>query len=224
MEKKAFENIFVENSKGNISNKDKTITGVDRNCKKSSLLLHSCCGPCSTAVIERLIPDYDITVFFFNPCITDNEEYELRKENQIKFIEEYNKKNLIGEKVKFIEGRYDPKEYFQKASVYADELEGGKRCTVCFEQRLEETAKVASENKYDLFATTLTVSPHKNYPLISEIGRKYSEKYNVVFLDMDFKKKAGFQRSVQLSKEYGLYRQNYCGCIYSKRNNQQGDK
>ena len=182
-----------------------------------ALLLHSCCGPCSTAVIERLVDDYDITVFFYNPCITDQEEYEKRKENQIKFIENYNLHLCGKNKIHFIEGEYEPDQYFQLTAGYSNEPEGGARCTICFTQRLEGTARIAKAQGYPLFGTTLTVSPHKNYPLISALGKKAAEKYGVEFLDMDFKKKAGFQRSIQLSKEYGLYRQNYCGCEYSKR-------
>ncbi len=184
---------------------------------KKELLLHSCCGPCSTAVIERLAPDYNITVFYYNPCITEADEYERRKENQIRFIDEYNKKMENEYTIRYLEGRYDPERYFELVDGYEEEPEGGARCTICFEMRLLESARVAKEKGYPAFTTTLTVSPHKNYPLISQIGRDVAEKYHVEFLDLDFKKKAGFQRSIQLSKEYELYRQNYCGCIFSKR-------
>ena len=185
--------------------------------EKPALLLHSCCGPCSTAVIERLIDDYDITVYFYNPCITDQDEYERRKESQIRFIEHYNLHLGGAGKVHFIEGDYDPENYFQAVKGHEEELEGGSRCTICFTQRLEKTAEAAKLGGYPLFTTTLTVSPHKNYPLISAIGKVAAETYDVEFLDLDFKKKAGFQRSIQLSKEYELYRQNYCGCEFSKR-------
>lgn len=184
---------------------------------RQPLLLHSCCGPCSTAVIERLIPDYDITVFYYNPCITDFEEYEKRKANQIKFIEDYNISLGGSARVNFLEGDYEPLEYLTLVEGYENEPEGGARCTICFRQRLEKAAKIAASKGIALFGTTLTVSPHKNYPLISEIGKSAADKYNIEFLDMDFKKKAGFQRSIQLSKEYDLYRQNYCGCDFSKR-------
>lgn len=177
------------------------------------MLLHSCCGPCSTSVTERLVPDYDITVFYYNPCITDSDEYEKRKENQIKFIEEYSKEKNLN--IKFVEGKYDPEKYFELVKGLEDEPEGGERCTVCFRQRLEEAAAYAAGEDFDIFTTTLTVSPHKNYPLIAGIGKEYGEKYGVEFLDLDFKKKAGFQRSIELSKEHELYRQNYCGCVYS---------
>ena len=185
--------------------------------EKPALLLHSCCGPCSTAVIERLVDDYDITVYFYNPCITDREEYERRKENQIRFIEHYNLYLGGTSKVHFIEGDYDPENYFKAVEGYEEEPEGGSRCTLCFTQRLRKTAETAKLGGYPLFATTLTVSPHKNYPLISAIGKGAAEEYSVEFLDLDFKKKAGFQRSIQMSKEYELYRQNYCGCEFSKR-------
>ena len=185
--------------------------------EKPALLLHSCCGPCSTAVIERLIDDYDVTVYFYNPCITDQDEYERRKESQIRFIEYYNLHLGGAGKVHFIEGDYEPENYFQAVKGYEEEPEGGSRCTICFTQRLEKTAEAAKLGGYPLFTTTLTVSPHKNYPLISAIGKVAAETYDVEFLDLDFKKKAGFQRSIQMSKEYELYRQNYCGCEFSKR-------
>lgn len=183
---------------------------------KNRLLLHSCCGPCSTACIERLTPDYKITVFFYNPNITEREEYEKRKENQIKFLNLYNDTVSEEDKVEFIEGEYIPEEFYEVAGQFADEPEGGRRCTECFKLRLERTAQAALRTGNNLFGTTLTVSPHKNYSLISAIGCELAQKYGLEFLDMDFKKKAGFQRSIQMSKEYGLYRQNYCGCSYSK--------
>ena len=193
------------------------MTGMTESVEKPALLLHSCCGPCSTAVIERLVDDYDITVFFYNPCITDREEYERRKENQIRFIEYYNLHLGGTAKVNFIEGDYDPETYFDAVKGHEAEPEGGSRCTICFTQRLETTAEAAKLGGFSLFTTTLTVSPHKNYPLISAIGKRAAEEYGVEFLDLDFKKKAGFQRSIQMSKEYELYRQNYCGCEFSKR-------
>lgn len=179
------------------------------------LLLHSCCGPCSTACIERLLGTYKITVFFYNPNITDREEYEKRKANQKKFIEEFNKTVDLKDQVEFIEGEYLPEDYYKVCGQYGDEPEGGIRCTECFKLRMERTAQVASKGGYNIFGTTLTVSPHKNYPLISAIGTEIGKCYKIDFLDIDFKKKAGFQRSIELSKKYELYRQNYCGCEYS---------
>ena len=195
--------------------------GFDPACVRAEsrrLLLHSCCGPCSTAVIERLLPDYDITVFYYNPCITDREEYEKRKRTQIQFLQALNE-NACGEscRVDFVEGDYDPERYLSLVQGLEGEPEGGARCTVCFRMRLAVSAAYAAEHGFPLFTTTLTVSPHKNYPLISSIGKEEAEKHRVAFLDMDFKKKAGFQRSVQLSKEYGLYRQDFCGCEFSRR-------
>jgi len=183
---------------------------------RPSLLLHSCCGPCSTSVIERLAPDYDITVFFYNPNITDEEEYERRKAAQKSFIRQYNEDPDIPYKVDFKEGAHDSRNFFEACRGMENEPEGGRRCEVCFRLRLEKTAETANLMNFDTFGTTLTVSPHKNYELISRLGRQLAARYRVSFLDEDFKKKAGFQRSIELSKKYGLYRQNYCGCDFSK--------
>lgn len=183
---------------------------------RPKLMLHSCCGPCSTAVIERLLGEFDITIFFYNPNITEDEEYEKRKETQVQFLNAYNEKAKEEDRVVFLEGEYFPDEFYRVAQGLESEPEGGKRCTECFKLRLERTAAEGKINGYDYFGTTLTVSPHKNYPLISDIGKALAETYGIKFLDMDFKKKAGYQRSVALSKEYELYRQNYCGCGFSK--------
>lgn len=192
-------------------------TQSETEAKKRTVLLHSCCGPCSTACIERLLPDYKVTVFFYNPNITDRDEYERRREAQIKFIQAYNEKLPEEDRVEFIEGEYLPDDFFEVCSGFSNEPEGGRRCTECFKLRMERTAQVALKTGNAMFGTTLTVSPHKNYMLISAIGTSLAELYGVEFLDVDFKKKAGFQRSIQMSKEYGLYRQNYCGCVYSLR-------
>ena len=185
-------------------------------CAKRRILLHSCCGPCSTACIERLLPDYKVTVFYYNPNITDREEYEKRKANQLKFIEAFNQEVPEEDKVVFIEGEYLPEDFFDVAKGLEDCPEGGERCTECFKLRLDRTAGAALAMGFPIFGTTLTVSPHKNYQLISAIGTQLAEVYDLEFLDMDFKKKAGFQRSIELSKKYELYRQNYCGCEFSK--------
>lgn len=203
----------IKNDNNTDSFLDKTVQVQTR---KNRLLLHSCCGPCSTACIERVLPNYKVSIFFYNPCITDIEEYEKRKEAQIKFLNAFNETLSEEDKVEFIEGEYLPEEFFEVAAEYADEPEGGLRCTECFKLRLDRTARAALRMGYDIFGTTLTVSPHKNYNLISAIGCELGNKYNLEFLDMDFKKKAGFQRSIQMSKEYELYRQNYCGCEFSK--------
>ncbi len=191
--------------------------GFQETVRKPSLLLHSCCGPCSTAVVERLVDEFDVTVFFYNPCITDEEEYKRRRDSQIKFIDKFNEEKIGMTKVYFKEGEYRPTEFFKAAEGLEEEPEGGARCTVCFTQRLEKTAEAARMGGFDYFATTLTVSPHKNYKLISEIGRSIALRYGLSFLDRDFKKKDGFKRSIELSKKYELYRQDYCGCEFSKR-------
>jgi predicted adenine nucleotide alpha hydrolase (AANH) superfamily ATPase len=185
--------------------------------EKPRLLLHSCCGPCSTSVIERLSGDYNISVFFYNPNITDRAEYDKRRQTQLKFIEDYNQKVDDENKIAFLEVAYDAEEFYKVVKGYEQEPEGGKRCTECFKLRVEKTAEMAKLSGFEKFATTLTVSPHKNYHLISKIGLDLSLKYGLSFLDIDFKKMAGYQRSVELSKKYGLYRQNYCGCSFSER-------
>ena len=184
---------------------------------KPELLLHSCCGPCSTSVIERLVDEFNVTVFFYNPCITDEEEYRRRREAQIQFIEQFNEENAGRCRIVFREGDYCPGAFFEATAGLGNEPEGGARCEVCFRQRLEKTAAAECISGADYFGTTLTVSPHKDYKLISEIGRELALKYSLSFLDRDFKKKDGFARSIQLSRKYSLYRQNYCGCKYSER-------
>ncbi|MCI8283829.1 MAG: epoxyqueuosine reductase QueH [Firmicutes bacterium] len=181
------------------------------------ILLHSCCGPCSTAVIERLTDNYNIIVYFYNPNITDESEYKKRLNTQIQFIDEYNKKLPQDRRIKFTEGDYDPDEFFRFVEGLEEEPENGDRCTKCFELRMKKTAEIAKANKIPVFATTLSVSPHKNTKKINEIGYSLEKEYNILFLDENFKKKDGFKRSIDMSREYGLYRQNYCGCRFSKR-------
>ena len=180
--------------------------------EKPKLLLHACCAPCSSAVLERLVLFFKITVFFFNPNITDGDEYELRFSELKRFVSE-----RYGEKVEVAGGRYRPEEFFEAAKGFGKEPEGGKRCEICFALRLYKSAEYAAKNGFGLFCTTLTVSPHKNAETINRIGEKAGEKNGVKFLPSDFKKENGFVRSTVLSKEYGLYRQDYCGCIFSKR-------
>ncbi|MDD7511733.1 MAG: epoxyqueuosine reductase QueH [Peptostreptococcaceae bacterium] len=187
--------------------------GLDSN--KKSVLLHSCCGPCSTSVIERLSDDFNITVYFYNPNITDEREYRLRRDTQVEFIEKFNM--ATGKKVGFIEGPYDKMAFLDRSSGMEGEPEGGLRCTGCFELRLRKTGEEAKSLEFDYFATTLTVSPHKDYKIISAIGNNLGAELGIDYLDMDFKKKDGFKRSIELSKKYGLYRQNFCGCLFSER-------
>lgn len=175
---------------------------------RKTILLHSCCGPCSSSVIERLMPYFDITVLYYNPNIEPKEEYEKRKAEQIRLLKE------LG--VKYMDCDYDNETYHEVVKGMEKEKEGGVRCTLCFMLRLSKTAKLAKENDFDYFGTTLTVSPHKNSELINKIGFKEAEKLGIEFLPADFKKEDGYKRSIELSKKYDLYRQDYCGCLYSK--------
>ena len=188
----------------------------DEAVSKPTLLLHSCCGPCSAPVIENLIHSYAVTVYFFNPNITDPAEYNKRFESQKKLIDAYNSEAGRVDNVALIEGKYEPECFFNEVRGLEFEPEGGKRCRKCFMLRLEKTAEIASLGGFECFATTLSVSPHKNYNVISEIGRDLCARYGIGFIDMDFKKNGGYGRSVELSRKYSLYRQNYCGCEFSK--------
>ena len=179
----------------------------------SNLLLHACCAPCSSAVLERLGNYFHITIFFYNPNITEEVEYNKRLDEIKKFI----KKFKIKYPINIIEGNYEPKKFFDIAKDLENEKERGKRCYKCYNLRLEETAKIASNINFDYFTTTLSLSPHKNSTWINEIGENLDKLYQANYLYSDFKKKNGYKRSIELSKEYNLYRQDYCGCIYSKR-------
>lgn len=184
---------------------------IDVKSKKKKLLLHSCCGPCSTSVLEKLREDYDICLFFYNPNITDMDEYNKRKENQLKVLSQ-----PVNSDVTFFEGEYNPQEFFDVVKGLEDLKEGDARCNLCFRLRMKEAAKLAHRLEADEFSTTLSVSPHKNILVINEIGRELEKEFDIKFHDEDYKKKAGFQRSVELSKDYDIYRQNYCGCEFSK--------
>ena len=180
---------------------------------KPRLLLHSCCAPCSSYVLEYLSGYFDITVFYFNPNISPKEEY-------IKRVDEV--KRLIKEMpacadVKFIEGRYEPSEFYDAVKGLEDAPEGGERCLKCFELRLNEAAKTAAETGAEYVCTTLTISPLKNAENLNRIGEETAARYGVKWLPSDFKKKNGYKRSIELSNEYNLFRQNYCGCVFSKR-------
>lgn len=177
-----------------------------------TLLLHSCCGPCSSYCLEVLSKYFFVTVLWFNPNIHPKEEYLLRLENQRKIINTLPVTHPVNLEVL----PYGADRYFEFVKGFENEPEGGERCELCFLQRLEKCAEYAKENGFDYFTTTLTVSPHKNAPLINSIGEELQEKYGVKFLPSDFKKKNGYKRSTELSKKYDLYRQDYCGCIFSK--------
>lgn len=175
--------------------------------RRPRLLLHSCCGPCSSYVLEYLSDYFDITLFFYNPNIQPAEEYEKRLSAQKQLLERAKYKNPVA----FLSGEYEPQRFFEAVKGLENCREGGARCEKCFELRLSKAAEIAKKGRFDYFATTLTVSPHKNAVLINEIGGRYQN-----YLPSDFKKREGYKRSIILSKEYELYRQGYCGCIFSK--------
>lgn len=185
------------------------------NCKPK-LLLHSCCAPCSSSVLERLVEFFDITIFFYNPNIDKEEEFKKRQDEEIRLINELNNK-YSKNKIKIVTTNHNSDDYNKIVLGLENENEGGKRCEKCFFLRLSETANFAKQNNFDYFTTTLTVSPHKNAELLNEIGLKISEKFGIKFLVSDFKKEDGYKRSIELSKKYNLYRQDYCGCKFSKR-------
>lgn len=174
---------------------------------RPKLLIHSCCGPCSTSVIEKLKEYFDITILYYNPNIEPLNEYVKRKEEQLKVVEKLN--------INFFDIDYDNKAFREIAVGLEDDVEGGKRCHKCYLLRLEKTAKVAKANNYDMFTTTLTVSPYKHSVILNKIGLNLEKKYGIKYLVSDFKKRDGYKRSIELSKEYDLYRQDYCGCLYS---------
>lgn len=179
---------------------------------KPKLLLHSCCAPCSSYVIEYLNKYFDITVFYYNPNIDEYSEYEKRLNEQKKFIEQF------CPTIKVIDGDYEVEIFKKLSSSLENEKEGGARCNKCYYMRMEKTALTALELKYDYFTTTLSISPYKNSLKLNEIGEYLMNKYNTKYLFADFKKNNGYKRSIELSKEYNLYRQTYCGCSFSKTN------
>ena len=179
---------------------------------KKKLLLHSCCGPCSSYVISYLTNYFDITILYYNPNIYPYDEYLKRKQEQIKLINEIDCSNNLD----IMDCDYDNDLYEKCIIGLENETERGNRCMVCYNLRMEKTAKMAKECNYDYFCTTLSVSPYKNSEWINKIGEKLQNKYNINWLYSDFKKKDGYKQSISLSKKYNLYRQDYCGCIYSK--------
>lgn len=185
-------------------------------CEKESrvprLLLHSCCAPCSSYVLEYLSRYFSITVFYYNPNIYPPQEYQKRVQEQQRLITELPALHPVT----LQEGTYEPDRFFAMAKGLEQVPEGGERCFRCFRLRLEEAAKVAREGAYDYFTTTLTISPLKNAGKLNEIGEEVGRLYGVRHLPSDFKKKNGYKRSIELSREYGLYRQDYCGCVYSR--------
>lgn len=181
---------------------------------KPKLLLHSCCGPCSSYVITYLKDYFDITILYYNPNIEPIREYEKRKSEQIRLIKELNLPN-----VRILDIDYDNDTYRDYIKGHEKDKEGGERCHLCYRLRLEKTVKVAKENNYEYFGTTLTVSPYKNAEVLNKIGEELSSIYNIKWLYSDFKKKDGYKKSIELSHKYNLYRQDYCGCDFSNYHN-----
>lgn len=192
---------------------DKIINENLKQGKTPSLLLHVCCAPCSSYVLEYLSKYFKITVFYYNPNISSFEEYSKRKEEVKRFLKECS----FTKNVNFIEIEYENDVYEKVISGLEMEKEGGSRCERCFNLRLEKTCKYALENNFDYFTTSLSISPYKNAKLLNEIGAKLSNKYGVAYLYSDFKKRNGYKRSIELSHIYNLYRQDFCGCKYSKK-------
>ena len=185
-----------------------------------TLLLHACCAPCSSYVLEYLTEYFSVTVYFYNPNITENSEYEKRK-NELKRLV---KEKPFSNPVKMIDGDYSPEVFFNMSKGLEDCPEGSERCFLCYEQRMRSTAQLAKELNFEYFCTTLSVSPHKNAAKLNEIGALLSDEFGVPYLFSDFKKRGGYKRSIELSRQYGLYRQNYCGCIFSRIQAERKDK
>ncbi len=192
---------------------DETVSDLVSRAKVPSLLLHACCAPCSSYCIEYLSEYFDITVFFYNPNIDSITEHERRVREEERFLSSFPAKR----KVHLISEKYEPEAFYKAAEGLYSEPEGGKRCEKCFRLRLSKTAEYAKEKGFDYFTTTLSISPLKDAALLNSIGDELSKKYDVPYLFSEFKKRGGFLRSTELSKEYKLYRQDYCGCVFSKR-------
>ena len=192
---------------------DQTLETITRAGRVPNLLLHSCCAPCSSYTIEYLSKYFNITVYYYNPNISPEEEFAKRAAEQRRLIRDMKTEYPVV----YAEGEYEPEKFFAVAKGLEDAPEGGDRCMKCYRLRLEETAKRAASGEFDYFTTTLSISPLKNAAALNRIGAELGEKYGVPYLISDFKKRGGYQRSIELSKEYDLYRQNFCGCIYSRK-------
>ena len=184
---------------------------IEQSEGRKKLLLHVCCAPCSSYCLEYLTQYFDVTVYFSNSNIDDCSEYEKRKKEEIRLISQ------MCPQVSFVEGKYDTEYFHELVKGHENDPESGERCGICFAMRLDEAAGYASENGYEYFTTTLSISPLKDEQRLCEIGEKAAKKHNVKYLPSDFKKKGGYQRSIELSREYGLYRQDYCGCSFSRK-------
>lgn len=191
---------------------DKTLKQITAENIRPTLLLHSCCAPCSSYVLEYLTKYFDITVFYYNPNISPEQEYRHRVEEQNRLISE------MCPTVKFIEGTYEPQKFYELSKGLENEPERGARCLKCYRLRLEKAAETAKNGNFNFFTTTLSISPQKDSAVLNEIGRQLSTEYNVPYLFSDFKKRGGYKRSIELSAHFNLYRQNFCGCVFSKNN------
>lgn len=192
---------------------DRIIEGLEREGRVPRLLLHSCCAPCSSYTLEYLSQWFEVTVMYYNPNISPASEYRHRVEEQRRLIGEL----PVRHPVRFVEGEYRPEEFYRAVQGLEDEPEGGRRCAVCFRLRLDEAARAARAGGYDYVTTTLTISPMKDAELLNTIGREVAAEHGVEWLPSDFKKRGGYQRSIELSREHGLYRQDFCGCVFSRR-------
>lgn len=190
---------------------DKIIETIQKEKQTPKLLLHSCCAPCSSYCLEYLSEYFAITVFYYNPNIYPEEEYRKRVIEQQQFIRRFPARNPIH----FLEGEYDTKLFYETVKGLEKCPEGAERCFSCYRMRLKEAATIGKQENCDYFTTTLSISPHKNAAKLNEIGQQIAGEQGILYLPSDFKKKNGYQRSVKLSEEYGMYRQNYCGCIFS---------
>lgn len=192
---------------------DKILKKITEEKRVPKLLMHSCCAPCSSYCLSYLAEYFSITVFYYNPNISPEEEYQKRVQEQLRLIKEIPAKNPIA----FAEGKYNPECFYEMAKGMEEIPEGGVRCFACYEMRQREAAVYAKEHGFDYFTTTLSVSPHKNAQKLNEIGLRLAEECKVPYLVSDFKKKGGYLKSIEYSKEYQLYRQNYCGCEFSRQ-------
>lgn len=192
---------------------DRIIEMIPAGEEKKRLLLHCCCAPCSSYVLEYLYHFFDITVFFFNPNIVEEEEYRKRKKELLRYLSEV----PFGREIHRMDADYEPERFLQTAKGHEQDPERGERCRLCFYLRLSETAKAAAQGKFDYFCTTLSISPHKNADLLMIVGEELAGEYGVPYLPSDFKKRNGYKRSIELSSQYHLYRQDYCGCIFSRQ-------
>lgn len=177
--------------------------------QRPGMVLHTCCAPCSAYVLELLKEAFELTLYFYDPNIHPKEEYDLRRDEMRRYANDFS--------IPFFEGPYDAEKWFDMTKGHKDSREGSERCFICYDMRMREAARYARDNGFEYFGTVLSISPHKNSNKINEIGALLSAEYGIKYLEADFKKRDGFKKSIDLSKEHGLYRQNYCGCVYSRR-------